>query len=282
MRTVWKGLLIWLASTIILWLGGGMGLRSSAVLSLLLAIVIHRILEVEKDLTEPKRGVLHLGFEVQLWRILPDLGVIDDSTDLGEVEALQAAPYAVFPRFRELCVWIPTADLFVWPSLHEYQSKLKLHVDIKLPAGCPLAKSWPNEIPSLYEEERYRRVTFFIEPGYPGFEFGLSVPKEFADERIKAGGFGSACIEYKEEEIYRQFRLVIGRFPSNFFGPYCSKSASFGEFEKHLRTLKSFEKNRKADFERLGWEFDDHRDYFTSFLTAKHKYTEIEIFTREE
>ncbi|MGP8174244.1 MAG: hypothetical protein ACLP7O_06805 [Terracidiphilus sp.] len=235
-------------------------------------------------MTQPKRGVLQLGFEVHLWRILPDLGIVDDSTDLREVEALQEAPYAVFPVFRTICVWIPAADLFVWPSLQVYQSKPKLTVEIRLPSGCPLAKSYPysKESDLPWYEERYRNVTFFIEHGYPNFEFGVSVPKAFADERIKAGGFGSACIEYREEEIYGQFRLVIGRFPSNVFGPYFPESARFGEFVKHLRRSKLFEKNRKANFEKLGWEFDDHHEYYASPSTAKHKYMEIEIFNHEQ
>jgi hypothetical protein len=245
--------------------------------------MLDQILDVQKYISRPKRGVFNLGFEVDLGQIFLDLGIIDGSTNWEEVVAPQELPYPTFPTFRALCVWIPEANLYVWPSLQKYQSELKLSMCIQLPPGCPLAKSLLEKFTSLYSEESSRKVTFFIEPGYPDFEFGISVPKEFADERIKAGGFGSACIEYKEEEIYRQFRLVVGRFPSNIFAPYFPEplSVSFGEFEKHLRRLKSFEKNRKTNFEELGWEFEDHNEYNASLSTAKHKYMKIEIFNSE-
>jgi hypothetical protein len=114
-------------------------------------------------------------------------------------------------RFRAACVWIPEANLLVWPSIQKYQSKLELNVTIRLPSKCPLAESIHRDLLSRYREhldvvedreEGLREVEFFIEDAYPDFEFGLYVPKAFAEERIKTGGFGNACTEYKEKESH--------------------------------------------------------------------------------
>jgi hypothetical protein len=99
----------------------------------------------------------------------------------------------------------------VWPSIQKYQSKLELNVTIRLPSKCPLAESIHRDLLSRYREhldvvedreEGLREVEFFIEDAYPDFEFGLYVPKAFAEERIKTGGFGNACTEYKEKESH--------------------------------------------------------------------------------
>jgi len=285
MRRAWRGLLVWMAVTLLLWLGGGLGLRASGVLSLLLALIADEVTSVQGYLSRPKRGVFHLIFNVDLGAILLDLGVIDDSTDWDQIVALQKTPYEAFPKLRMVCVWIPEANLFVWPSLQEYQSELKLTVDIQLPPGCPLAKSCTYPEDGIYSglEERHRNVTFFIEPGYPNFEFGLSVPKAFADSQIKAGGFGSACLESKEKEIYGQFRLVIGHFPLDLFPPYCPWPApSVREFHKQLSALKLFQENRKTRLEQLGWKLVDLSEYSSGSFVANHKYMEIEIFDREQ
>jgi hypothetical protein len=207
------------------------------------------VISVEQYLSEPKRGVLHLGFDANLGSIFLDLGIIDHSTDWNQIVALQEAPYAAFPNFRALCVCIPEANLLVWPTIQKYQSKLELNVPIRLPLGCPLAESIHRDAFSRYgeehrevglrHEERTREVEFFIEDGYPNCEFGLWVPKAFAEERIKAGGFGSACVECKEEELYQQFKLVVGRFPATLFRPRFREHESFREFVRHQRILGS-------------------------------------------
>jgi hypothetical protein len=56
------------------------------------------VILIERDLSAPKRGVRHLGFDADLGSILLDLGIIDDSTDWEEIVALQKAPYAAFPK----------------------------------------------------------------------------------------------------------------------------------------------------------------------------------------
>lgn len=292
MRRIGVALAVWIVAVLLLWLGGGLGLRPSVVVSLIFALIFDQMIEVEKHLSEPKGGVFHLGFDADLGSILLDLGVIDHSTDWDEIVALQKAPYAAFPKFRAACVWIPEANLLVWPSIQAYQSKLKLNVTIRLPSKCPLAESIHRDLSSCYgdcelaesQEERSREVEFFIEDGYPNYEFGLYVPKAFAEERIKAGGFGNACAEYEEKKLYGQFRLVVGRFPANLFRPRIPEHESFRLFVKHLDALREFDKALKERFEQLGWEFDEgnaERAWRRKTPMAKHKYMEIEIFNRE-
>lgn len=307
MRRIGVALAVWIVAVLLLWLGGGLGLRPSVVLSLVIALILDQVISVQQFLSEPKRGVFHLGFDADLASILLDLGVIDSSTDLGAIEALQEAPYAAFPHFSAICVWIPEVNLLVWPSIQVYQSKLELNVTIRLPLGCPLGESihrehlshgweeddgfplweerrrrWEESLPFL--EQRDREVKFFIEDGYPEYKFGLWVPKVFAEERIKAGGFGSACEEYKEEELYGQFKLIVGRFPADLFRPLFPKYEPFRQFVRHLHALREFDKILKDRFEKLGWTLEDHeeKEYLPRDVEiAKHKYMEIEIYNRE-
>lgn len=284
MRRIGVDFAIWFIAALVLWLGGGLGLRPSVVVSLIFALIFDQIIEIEKHLSEPKMGVRHLGFDADMRSILLDLGVIDESTDWQEIDALNEAPYAAYPRFRTACVWIPEANLLVWPSIQSYQSKLNLNVTIRLPSKCPLAESLQRDLSSRYVEERNREVEFFIEDGYPDYEFGLWIPKAFAEERIKAGGFGDACTEYEEKELYGQYRLVVGRFPAILFRPHFPEGEPFGQYIKHLRDLSEFNKFLKDRFENLGWTLEDHED--NEWLSrdheiAKHKYMQIEIFNRE-
>jgi hypothetical protein len=53
----------------------------------------------------------------------------------------------------------------------------------------------------LYSEERMREVEFFIEDGYPDYKFGVCVPKAFAEERIKAGGFGVLALNTRRKSF---------------------------------------------------------------------------------
>lgn len=292
MRRIGVALAVWIVAALWLWIGGGLGLRPSAVLALVIALILDQVILVQQYLSEPKRGVLHLGFDVDLGSILLDLGVIDHSTDWEQIVVLQESPHSDFPHFRAACVWIPEANLFVWPSIQVYQSKIELNVRIPLPSGCPLEESIHRDVRSrygdlvagLYSEAQMREVEFFIEDGYPDFEFGLYVPKAFAAERIKTGGFGSACASYKEEEIYGQFRLVIGRFPAVLFRPRIPEREPFRLFVKHLDALRKFDKALKERFEQLGWEYDDgdvERSWRYDTPMAKHKYMEIEIYNRE-
>jgi hypothetical protein len=292
MRRIGVALAVWIVAVLLLWLGGGLGLRPSVVVSVVFALIFDQVIEVEKHLSEPKGGVFHLGFDVDLGSILLDLGIIDHSTDWEQIVALQESPHSDFPHFRAACVWIPEANLLVWPCIQAYQSKLELNVTIRLPSKCPLAESIHRDLVSRYDdcdlaasrEERSREVEFFIEDGYPDFEFGLYVPKEFAEERIRAGGFGNACVEYEEKEIYGQFRLVIGRFPAVLFRPRIPEHESFRLFVKHLDALRKFDKTLKERFEQLGWqveEGDGLRTWRYDTPMAKHKYMEIEIFNRE-
>jgi len=292
MRRIGVALAVWIVAVLLLWLGGGLGLRPSVVLSVIIALTFDQVIAIEKHLSEPKKGVFHLGFDADLGSILLDLGIIDHSTDWEQIVALQESPHSDFPHFRAACVWIPEANLLVWPSIQVYQSKLELNVTIRLPSGCPLAESVHRDMRSryddpeagLYSEERMRKVEFFIEDGYPDFEFGLYVPKAFAQERIKTGGFGSACAKYEEKEIYGQFKLVVGRFPAFLFRPHFPEHESFRLFVKHLDALREFDKALKERFEQLGWEFDEgdaERAWRRETPMAKHKYMEIEIFNRE-
>lgn len=292
MRRIGVALAVWIVAVLLLGLGGGLGLRPSLIVSLVFALIFDQVIEVEKHLSEPKGGVFHLGFDVDLGSILLDLGIIDHSTDWEQIVALQGSPHSDFPHFRAACVSIPEANLLVWPSIQVYQSKLELEVTIRLPSECPLAESIHRDSVSRYDdcelaasgEERSREIEFFIEGGYPDFEFGLYVPKAFAEERIRAGGFGNACLEYEEKEIYGQFRLVVGRFPAVLFRPRIPEHESFRLFVKHLDALRKFDKALKERFEGLGWTLENHeeKEYLPHDVEiAKHKYMEIEIFNRE-
>ncbi len=141
MRRMGVALTTWVVVVLLLCLGGGLGLRESAVISLIIAIIFDQVISVQQFLSEPKRGVFHLGFDADLGSILLDLGIIDRSTDWEQIVALKEAPHSDFPHFRAACVWIPEANLLVWPSIQVYQSKLELDVTIRLPLGCPLAES---------------------------------------------------------------------------------------------------------------------------------------------
>ena len=293
MRRIGVALGVWIVAVLLLWLGGGLGLRPSAVLALVIALIFDRVISVQHYLSEPKVGVRWLCFDADLGSILLDLGVIDHSTDWNEIVALQKAPHSDFPHFRTAGVWIPEANLLVWPSLQIYQSKLKLHVWIRLPSKCPLSESIHRDLLSRYKqhfdvvedrEEGRREVEFFIEDGYPDFEFGLYVPKAFAEERIKAGGFGITCAEYKEEEIYGQFKLVVGRFPAVLFRPHFPLLTSVRESERKWRVLDEFDGTLKEKFESLGWTLEDHElnEHLPREVErAKHRYMEIEIDNRE-
>lgn len=291
-------LTVWFANVLLLWLAGGLGLRPSLVLSLVIAGIFDQLIVVDRVLLEPKGGVRCLSFDVDLGSILWDLGVIDSSTDMKQIDTLVKRPYAAFPHLRETCVWIPQANLLVWPGIQDYQSqsKLALNVAILLPAECPLAESIHRDVSSRYGEEHRdslrleeveeatRMVKFFIEDGYPDYAFGLRVPKAFAEERIKAGGFANVCTEYKEEERYEQFRLVVGRFPADLFRPHFPENAPFRKLLRQMRAQGKFDKRLKDRFEELGWTLEDHQrsEHLPPEIeVAKHKYMEIEIDNRE-
>ena len=295
MRRIGVALAVWIVAVLLLWLGGGLGLRGSAVLSLIIAIIFDQVIEIQRYLSEPKRGVFHLHFNADLERILLDLGIIDLSTDWKEFVALQKAPDVAFPIFRTSCVLIPEANLLVWPSIQKYQSKLELNVPIRLPIGCPLAESVHRDLLSRYgqhfdvvadHEDGMREVQFFIEDAYSDFEFGLYVPTAFAEERITTGGFGSACVEYSKKggDFFGKFRLVVGRSPATLFGPRFPEHESFRQYVRHRRAKREFSKILKDRFESRGWVLEDHEknEYLPGDLEiAKHKYMEIEIFDRE-
>jgi hypothetical protein len=280
---VWFALTVWIASVLLLWLGGGFGLRASAVLSLIIAFFLDRLILVDRVLFKPKRGVLQLGFVADLGSILLDLGIIDHSTDWDEIVALQKVPYKVFPHFIADGFWILEANLIVWPSLQKYQSKFELNVTIRLPKECPLAESLHRNssrqsegVKPLAEflEEENRKVEFFIEDGYPENRFGLWVPKAFAEERIRAGGFGSACTEYNER--FGQFQLVVGRFPATLFRPRFPEHESLRRVEKYWDDMREFDKSLDEHFERLGWKSNKYSP------GAENKYMRIVIFNHEQ
>jgi hypothetical protein len=282
---VWFALTVWIASVLLLWLGGGLGVRPSAVLSLIVAFFFDRLVLVDRALFKPKGGVLHLRVAADLGGMLLDLGIIDHSTNRDEIVALQEVPVAVFPVFVADSYWIPEANLIVWPSIQEYRSKFELNVTIRLPKGCPFAESLHREssrhsegVRPLAEflEDDDRKVKFFVEDGYPEHKFGLWVPKAFAEERIKAGGFGSACIEYKER--FGQFQLVVGRFPFNLFCQHFPEREPGRNYERYLDAQRAFYERLKVHCEQLGWE-SEGTGFFT---TAKHKYMTTVLLNREQ
>ncbi|MGC9225519.1 MAG: hypothetical protein ACP5E2_16540, partial [Terracidiphilus sp.] len=69
MRRIGVALAVWIVAVLLLWLGGGLGLRPSVVVSVVFALIFDQVIEVEKHLSEPKGGVFHLGFDVDLGSI---------------------------------------------------------------------------------------------------------------------------------------------------------------------------------------------------------------------
>jgi len=285
MRRIGVALAVWIVAVLLLWLGGGLGLRPSVVLSLVIAVILDQVVSVQQFLSEPKesQGVLRLRFEADLGRILLDLGIIDHATNWDEISALyQPNPQSrglYFPTYRESCEWIPDAKVFFWPSRSVHQSRLDLGLFLQLPAGCPLAKTYVKREPSFSDdtEEAYCQIRFFIE----GNTFGVRVPKAFVDAGLASGGFGDACLDSKYVFDCGQFDLVVGRLPSEFilFRP-ARTGFSIRERKRYLRILR----NRKEIFANDGWVLQEHDEpeiQLWEHEIAKHKYMEIEIFNRE-
>jgi hypothetical protein len=259
-------------SVLLLWLGGGLGLRSSVVLSLILVFFFYQTRLTERHAWGPKRGVLQFILKAKLGSMLLDLGIIDQSTNADEIIALQKLPGAAYPLFEARCVWIPEANLYVWPSLQIYQSIPQLNLPIRLPLGCCLGESIHKNHHGFWSEEEDREVEFFIEYGYPESKFGLRIPIAFAEERIKAGGFGSACVDMKER--LGRFELTVGHLPTNLFRPYVPDYA-IRDYVKHGDALREFDKGLDEHFEQLGWEIRPNT------RIAIHKYMVISIDNSE-
>lgn len=285
MRRVGVAFAVWILTVLLLWLGGGLGLRPSVVLSLVIALIVDQVISVLQFLSEPKesQGVLRLRFEADLGRILLDLGIIDHATNWEEISALyQPDPQSrglCFPTYRESCEWIPDAKAFFWPSRSVHQSRIDLGLFLQLPAGCPLARTYVKREPSFSDdtEEAYCQIRFFIR----GHTFGVCVPKNFVDARLASGGLGDACVESNYVFDCGQFDLVVGHLPYSLFRPVC-EGLSDAERKKYSRVLE----NRKAYFESCGWSLEDHEEpevpTTRGLEIAKHKYMQIEIFNREQ
>jgi hypothetical protein len=284
MRRIGVALAVWIVAVLLLWLGGGLGLRPSVVLSLVIALILDQVISVQRFLSEPKesQGVLWLRFEADLGLILLDLGIIDEATNWSEISALyQPDPQSRelhFPTYRESCEWIPDAKVFFWPSRSAHQSRLDLGLFLQLPSECPLAKTYVKREPSFSDdtEKAYCQIRFFIE----GHKFGVRVPQGFVDARLASGGLGNACLESNYVFDCGQFDLVVGNLPYSLFRPAC-KGFSDGERERYSRVLE----NRKAYFESCGWALEGHEEpevpTTRGLEIAKHKYMQIEIFNRE-
>ena len=282
MRRIGIALAVWIVAVLLLWLGGGLGLRPSVVLSLVIALILDQVILVQRFEFEPKegQGVLRLRFEVDLGRILLDLGIIDQATNWNQISALyQPDPESsglYFPTYRESCEWIPDAKVFFWPSRSFHQSRLDLSLFLQLPSGCPLARTHVKRDTPFSDEEAYCQITFFIK----GHTFGVRVPKDFVDARLASGGFGTACLESNYVFDCGQFDLVVGNLPYSLFRPTC-KGLGDEERRRYSKVLE----NRKACFENSGWALEDSEEpevpTTRGLEIAKHKYMQIEIFNRE-
>lgn len=274
---------VWVLVTLLLWQLAELGLRPSAVLSLLLAAIFDQILLVQLEQFEPKesRGVFSLVFKPEFGRVLLDLGIIDSSTSDIDVDVLHKETSGVpkFPIGDFWCTWIPDANLYVWPHRQTYQSQFGLRVLIKVPPGCPFSKTWEAE-ERLWGVDNHCEIWFFIGP----HEYGLDyVPKKFVDARRERGGLGDACLEAREisEGAYS---LVVGRMPNHLvlFRPLWRwKSMSDYSTARRNRYRKALER-RKALFAEDGWTLELEAEEYTQgkLEIARHKYMTIEIDNR--
>jgi hypothetical protein len=276
----------WIGLTILLWLGGGIDFRASAVISFVFALLAYPITRLESYVMEPQagQGVYGLSFTIDIRRILMDLGIIDDSTNMDEIHALHkpdAQGKSYFPTYIDSCEWLADAKVFYWPSMNRHQSELKVVLFLQLPPECPLARTYIKKF-DLQKAEKYCRVRFFIKND----EFGVRVPKKFVDARLKAGGLGDACLKSREDFNCGQFDLVVGHLPQPYFTfRHKFEVSMYPTFSarKHRQYLRYIE-CRTAHFESKGWTLKEENLSeigIDGIENAEHKYMTIGIFNDE-
>jgi len=289
----------WFASTLVLWLGAGLALRPSAVISVIVAVICDELRAMTCRLERQKLGPQVLIFSVDLGLILSDLGIVNSEADWEEVVSLQKTlftfpslplqivqePPFSSPWLLRKCVWIPEAHTYIWPDMQKFQTNLAFSETILVPSSRLLAECVPCGSECIDQPKKdICEVSFFIGSGRMllrehyelCFEYGLSVPSSFAKARLRAGGFGTSCMEAKENQPAGRHELILGRFPYHFVPPKDISTCCFLPIGR-LRREKQLERAWNAFgkyFQSMGWGLDTRSYCFT----ARQRHLTITVY----